>query len=147
MNMKVVINIGDVVGYSDCGFFMDEDALTVALNTIEESCSIDIENERKRICIKYPLDGNDFAFDYDVFEEHEVSDDWKYLLISWHCFDGIESQVEEFGSLIEAQEEMERRATEYDFDVEDKEENKIVVDTTNEWLGWKIIDRKELYEV
>jgi hypothetical protein len=145
MEMKVVVNIGDIVGYSDCDFFMDKDAVTVATNSIDESCSIDFENERKRISIYYPTEMN--SLDYDVFEEHEVADDWKYLLVSWHCFDGIGSEIKEFSSLIEAQEEMERQATEYSYDVEDREKNKIVVDAGNEWLGWKIIDRRELYEV
>ena len=143
--MKVVVNIGDIVGYSNCEFFMNKDAVTVAVNSIDESCAVDFENERKRILIYYPTETG--SIDYDVFEEHEVSDDWKYLLVSWHCFDGIESEVEEFDSLIEAQEEMERRGTEYSYDVEDRDGDKIVVDASNEWLGWKIIDRKELYEV
>lgn len=142
--MFIVVNIGDVVGYSDCGYFFNKNKIGIrdnALGTVESDCSIEFENDMDRICVTYE---NDNGQDFDVFENHEVSDDWKCLLIGWHCFDGIESTVREFDSIIEAREKMKQEVAELDGEIESKSDNKVVVDTGNEGVGWRILTREEV---
>lgn len=143
--MFIVVNIGDVVGYSDCGYFFNKNKTGIrdnAFGTVESDCSIEFENDMDRICVTY--ENSDGSQEFDVFENHEVSDDWNYLLISWHCFDGIESTVREFDSAIEAKEKMELEVAELGGEIELKGENKVVVDTGNEWVGWRILTREEV---
>lgn len=143
--MFIVVNIGDIVGYSDCGYFFNKNKAGIrdnAFELVESDCSIEFENDMDRICVTY--ENSDNSQEFDVFENHEVSNDWKCLLIGWHCFDGIESTVREFNSAIEAKEKMKLEVAELGGEIELKSDNKVVVDTGNEWVGWRILTREEV---